>query len=641
MRTVAEILKPLTEEQKKAVQDYTGKVFINAAPGSGKTSCIVARTEYMIVNGVRPSSILLFTFTKKAAEEMRERLERKIGSVAKTMTICTYHSFCARLLRRYAELVGWENDFSIYDENDKKALFSKIIKKDQYLNIYDVMNIISHWKDNIIDPDQATRTAKSGKYAKCAIYYHEYMKAIRQRNAFDFDDLLYFGFKLISKHEEVLRELSSKYTYVMSDETQDSSVKNLEFIMLLSSINGNVTLIADTDQSIYGFRGADVNNFARTITKYNFKVYNLTRNFRSTQTIVDAAHRLIKNNNAPIQKDTFSKNKVGDKIYFYELTDTNAEAKFATQVVKFMHDEKKVPYSEIAILCRMNYQTRVVEDTFLMNSIPYTISSGVSFYSRQEVKDIIAYLRMAMNPYDVEAFERSIQAPKHGVGKGTIQKIEDHLFKLNESCDKMYTVKSYCEKFAHNFNKNIQKGLSDYWKTIDQLRDFIDKGIYPEEVLTWLVDTINYEKYLYDTEKEKEVFETRRQNIKELILIASAYTTFEDFMDNISLNSDTPEEGEKDDSVNIMTMHASKGLEFKTVIILGMNEGTCPSRHMLSNPDDIKEERRLFYVAMTRAKENLFILRPKTTFSGSAVHFCQKSRFVSEIPSEYMISHTI
>lgn len=642
MRTVSEILEPLTEEQKKAVKDYNGRIFLNAAPGSGKTASIVARTEYMIANGIKPSSILLFTFTKKAAEEMRQRLESKIGSVAKAMTICTYHSFCARILRRYAEYIGWQNDFSIYDENDKKNLFKKIIKKDQFLTVDEIMNIISHWKNNMIEPDQATRGARSGKYAKCAIYYKEYMKALRQRNAFDFDDLLYFGFKLISEYESILESLSSQYKYISADESQDSSIKNLEFIMLLSKINGNITLIADTDQSIYAFRDADVNNFSDTILKYNFKVYNLTRNFRSTQTIVNAAHQLIENNNAPIQKDTYSKNDIGDKIYFYELADTNAEAKFATQIVKFMHDEKHIPYSEIAILCRVNYQTHVIEDTFLLNSIPYVISSGVSFYNRQEIRDIEAYLRIIVNPHDIEAFERSVLVPKRNVGKGTVQKIEDHLFKLNESCDKIYTAESYFEEFSHKFNKRIRAGLSEYWKIINTAREYIKKGMYPEDILTWLIDRIGYEKYLKDTEKDKEIFESRRENIRELIQIASAHCTFDEFMENISLNVDISNESENaNDKVNIMTMHASKGLEFKTVIIIGANEGICPSRYMMETPEQIKEERRLFYVAMTRAKENLFILRAKVSFSGNTPHFCMKSRFVSEIPSEYMISHTI
>lgn len=643
MRTISEILSPLTEEQKAAVQDYNGRIFLNAAPGSGKTACIVARTEYMIANGVRPESILLFTLTKKAAEEMRSRLEKKIGTVAEHMTICTYHSFCARLLRKYADLVGWTKDFSIYDENDKKEIFNKIVKDDQFLNVYDIMNIISHWKSNMISPDMATKKAKTGKYAKCAIYYKEYMKALRQCNAFDFDDLLYFGFKLIHDYDSVLKDVANQYKYVLSDESQDSSVKDSEFILLLSSINGNLTLIADTDQSIYGFRGADINNFSNVILKYNFKIYNLTRNFRSTKTIVDAAHSLILKNNAPIEKDTYSKNETGDKIYFYELQDTNSEAKFATQVVKFMHEEKQIPYSEIAILCRMNYQTRLVEDTFLANSIPYSISSGVSFYSRQEIKDIVAYLRMAVNPSDLEAFERSVQVPKRGIAKGTIQKIEDNLFQMSESCDKMITVKSFCDEFKSHFNKKIQAGLQEYWTIIDELKQHIDQGLYPEDIISWLLDRIRYNKYLHDTEKEPEEYESRYQNVQELVRIASAYISFDDFMENIFLNTDAPDKNKEttNEKVNIMTMHASKGLEFKVVIIIGANEGTCPSRRSLDDSESIKEERRLFYVAMTRAKENLFILRPKTVYNGRSVNFCQKSRFVSEISAEYVISHEI
>lgn len=638
MRTVAEILAPLTEEQKKAVQDYTGKVFINAAPGSGKTASIVARAEYMIVNGIDPRSILLFTFTKKAAEEMRVRLAKKVGNIAKSMTICTYHSFCAKVLRKYAELVGWQNNYSIYDENDKKALFNKIIENDQFLNVYDVMNIISHWKGNMINPTQATKTARSGKYAKCAIYYKQYMEALRQRNAFDFDDLLFFGFKIISEHENVLQELGNRYKYVLSDESQDSSVKDLEFITLLSSVNGNLTLIADTDQSIYAFRGADINNFSQTIQKYNFKIHNLTRNFRSTQTIVDASHQLIAKNNAPIQKDTYSKNAVGDKIHVYELEDPAAEAKFATQIVKYMNTVQKVPYSEIAILCRMNYQSRVIEDSFLVNGIPYSLSSDVSFYTRKEIQDIISYIRIAMNPYDVEAFERSVQVPKRGVSTGTIQKVEDRLFQLNESCDTIYTAKMSCDDLLPKLNKKIQIGLTEYWNTIDELREQIEKGLYPEDVLDWLLNKIQYTQYLYDTEKEREAYESRLGNIDELVQIASAYESFEQFFENLSLNTDLPDKNKEktNEKVHVMTMHASKGLEFKTVIIIGSNEGTCPSRFMLNDPDDVREERRLFYVAMTRAKENLFILRPKLTRNGHSINFCQQSRFVSEIPEEFV-----
>jgi DNA helicase-2/ATP-dependent DNA helicase PcrA len=642
MRTKAEIIQGLTEEQRAGVIDYVGLRVLNAAPGSGKTSCVVSRTEYMIADGIDPTAILLFTFTRKAAEEMRTRLKANIGDVAKRMTICTYHSFCSRLLRKYADLLGWTKDFTIYDETDKHNVMAKIVKNERDLKIDTILNYISTWKSNYINPDQAAAGAQNSFEAKSAIYYKAYRTMMQQQNAFDFDDLLYYGYQLIKEHPSVLNALNQHYRYVICDESHDSSVQDMKFIMLLGNANNNITLVADTDQSIYGFRGADVNNFTSVIKQSGFKVYNLSRNFRSTKTIVNAAQTVIENNQDPIKKTVFSMNEQGQTITYYDCKDIYEESLMVARIAKFLHTKMQYDYKDIAVLCRLTHQTRAIEEKFITNNIPYHIVSGTSFYARQEIKDLVSYLRISSNPYDVEAFERSVAIPKRGIGIKTLLELEKVLFHSTTECDTIRTddLLSICENHRFQFNKKIQENLLSYVQIVRNLRGMMEEGIRPRDILQNLINEIQYEQWLDETEKDREMLQQRYENIQELLNVATQYTSFDEFMENVMMNSSSAEDDENADKVNIMTMHASKGLEFRAVVMIGLNEGTIPHRRSLDSIDNIKEERRLFYVAMTRAKELLFMTRPFMTFCGTLVQNKQ-SRFVDEISEEYITKTSI
>lgn len=639
MRTQAEILENLTEEQKEAVIHYTGKNVINASPGAGKTLSVVARAEYMIADGIPARQILLFTFTKKAADEMKERLTKRIGDLAKTMTICTYHSFCARFLRQYAGVLGRDRNFTIYDETDKKLVLQKLLKDNKNTDISKLMGYISGQKENYQNPDQAARTAQTGEFATYAIYYREYNNELKARNAFDFDDLLFYGYKLILEHPDTLQEINDRYPYVVADESHDSSVQDMKFIMLLTSVHHNLTLVADTDQSIYGFRGADVDNFARIILTQGFTIYNLTRNFRSTQTVVNAAQDVILNNNSPVQKKTYSKNAAGNPIYVYSCQDATNEAAMVTKICLFMHKKQGVAYKDMAVLSRLNYQSRPVEDSFLANGIPYQMA-GISFYGRQEIRDIVSYLRIAVNEHDIEAFERSIQVPKRGIGTVSVAKLEENFFAANQKHDTMYSIESFCDSYRSQLRGPANAGLTSYWQTIHDLREKIAQGLYPEDVMDWLFRTLDFEAHLRKTCKDDEEFQDRVENIRELKRIAAAYQTFDEFTETIFMNAEIEQQDTKD-AVSILTMHAAKGLEWKVVIIVGANEGVCPHKRSLQDPAQVQEERRLFYVAMTRAKEFLFILRARQAYGHGCMNFFKPSRFLDEIEDKYLVQQEV
>jgi DNA helicase-2/ATP-dependent DNA helicase PcrA len=612
----------------------------------------------MIADGVNPSAILLFTFTRKAANEMKDRMMNDIGDVAKHITICTYHSFCSRILRKYAEFVGWDTNFSIYDEQEKSSIIDSISKniapaskRSDRMKTSNILGYISKWKEQFKTPDmvQIDYDDPGSVFAINALsYYREYAKIMREQNAFDFDDLLLYGFKLISEFPTVLEELQNKYTYITADESQDSSENDLSFILKLGSKYHNICLIMDNDQAIYAFRGANINNVIYTLKKYKFTQYNLDLNFRSTQNIVNASRSVIDHNETVIDKDIYSKNTEGNKVFYYRCNGTMEQAMQACKIINATKKYYNYKYSDFAILCRMSRQTRMIEDRLLKNKIPYRVVSGTSFYTRKEIRDIISYLRIAYNPFDALAFERSATVPKQGIGAKTIETIEKITFNSNTEYDTMErdNLIQISEKQRHAFNKKTNNALYNYTNIINELRKMITNNVPADTIIKWLINHINYRDYIKTLEKnDKPMMQERLDNLDELIGMAQSYETFKEFIENIVLYDEEyckSMEVENDEGfVQIITMHSAKGLEFKNVLIVGANQGIVPHKLSMDTPEHIEEERRLFYVAMTRAKENLFILNYQREFMNGYTLYYQPSMFVNEIDENFIEQHTL
>lgn len=652
MRSKADILKNLTEEQKKVVMNYNGRIVVNAAPGSGKTACVVARTEYMLNEGIKPYNILLFTFTKKAANEMKERLVRNIGEeITNQITICTYHGFCAKILRKYAKYIGYDSNFTIYDEDEAYKIFKNFVDKkvQTFVDPKKMFGIMKKWKMQFINPTEAESLICSSYEKDTLLCYKLYQQELKRSNAFDFDDLLIYANKIIKDNKSILEELAERYRYITADESHDSSKMDLNFILLLSSIYNNITLVADTDQSIYRFRGADIEYFTKTVKDYNFKIYNLTVNFRSYTDIVQASQSLIKKNESELDKQVISHNTEKGKIYYYICKDNMYEAKAVSAIIKTLVANKKNPctYKDIAVIYRNNSQSRYPIESFLLNNIPFVVYGSIAFFSREEIKDVISFINFAINPNNVLAFKRSVALAKVGIGKVTLKKFMDLFLHVSEDYGKKYEVENYYENFyTVTLTPKMRKKFDTYFEIIRKIRYNIESNLSPYYVIKDILEKINYEKTLETAYyKDKEVLKNKKENLNLLLKIADAYNDFSDFSDFISANTaedfNSGDLEAKENRVNLMTMHLSKGLEFKYVIIVGASEGICPSKWSLKDgADAIKEERRLFYVAMTRAKENLFILHSEVNIANT-VQYLSESRFIKEIDSKYIKESSI
>jgi DNA helicase-2/ATP-dependent DNA helicase PcrA len=634
------LLEELNEDQRKPVVDYYGSSLICAAPGSGKTKTIVSRAAYMIEEGIDPSNILMFTFTRKGATEIRERVEAKIGKKATGILVGTYHSFCSRTLRKYCMYLGWKTNFSTYDEEDKLKLLKSIVTN---VNIKPqvVASHISNWKDRMISPTQAQASAVSEYEIYFAACYEQYQQKMKAQNAFDFDDLIYYTIRLFEQFPEVQAEVNDRYQFIMADEFQDSSERDIELIIHLGGPQMNVCLIMDDEQSIYGFRGANIESVFKLIENMDIKQYTLGQNYRSTKTIVAAARSVIVNNSMQLEKTVFTNNKQGEKVVYMECTDTNAEA---LQIVKLIMaltrkkpkpGEKRIKLGDIAVLYRMSYLSRVIEEYLLKNGIKYTIVGGCPFYARKEIKDIMSYLRFIYNPDDVQAFKRIINTPKRGIGEKTIE----HLFHCQNdqkhvNIDNESMLMQACENAT--LKGTAKKGMEQFVATIEHLKDFIlNNEATPSRAIREIVRTLKYNDYLIETEKKDA--EEKIANVAELIEIAGQYDTLEDFICNMALNNVETEDTEdmEEDKVQLLTMHSCKGLEFPVVIISGANEGIIP-HYKADTINSIDEERRLWYVAMTRAEELLFMLRSKMMPMNGVPNYCKESRFIQEIEPEYI-----
>ena len=631
----------LNPAQREAVLKTEGPVLILAGAGSGKTRVLTTRIAHLMQDkGIHPSNILAITFTNKAATEMRERVEETIDSDVKDMWITTFHSCCVRILRKDINKIGYNRSFVIYDSPDQLTLVKDCLKE---LNLSDkvfepkiVINYISDAKDKLLNPQEYKAMHKSdARMSKIADVYTLYQDRLKRNSALDFDDLIIKTVELLKKEESVLAYYRNKFKYIMVDEYQDTSKAQYEFIKLLAQEHQNICVVGDDDQSIYGWRGADIRNileFERDYTSVH--VVKLEQNYRSTQVILDAANTVISNNIERKRKKLWSEQKEGEKIKIQVASDEMEEAEFVADTIGRMHRRENKDFKNFAVLYRANAQARAIEDALNRSQIPYNIYGGTKFYERKEIKDLVAYLRLLQNVQDDISLKRIINVPKRGIGLRTIEKIEDRASLKQESIFSVLLDIDTNSDISTKAKASIN-GFVDLVGTLRVIKDAYSVSKLIEKVL-------DVTGYLDELEKDKsEEAQDRIDNLKEFISIAIEFENnseekdLETFLTNVALTS-TESEDEENDKVSLMTIHTSKGLEFPVVFLVGMEEGLFPiSRAVRSMAEsDIEEERRLCYVGITRAKKELYMtLTKKRTLYGKTNPSIQ-SRFMEELPNE-------
>lgn len=635
-----EIIEELNDKQCEAVLNCDGPCLVIAGAGSGKTKVLTHKIAYLMhEKGVRPWNILAITFTNKAANEMKERVENLVGDVAKDMWIGTFHSICVRILRRYIDRIGFTSSFIIFDASDQRTLVKQCLKQlnidDKFLNDRSALTEISNAKNEMLTPDAFKRKVEGDERRETiAQVYDLYQKRLRENNAIDFDDIINYTIDILSSNEDVLEYYSEKFKYVLVDEYQDTNKAQFTLIAILAARHGNITVVGDNDQGIYSFRGADITNILNFERDFpGTKIIKLEQNYRCTQNILDAANAVIKNNETKYEKKLWTENGKGEMISIYRGTDEYDEANFIVENVNRLRREEYMTYSDFAVLYRMNSQSRSIEDILRRENIPYKIIGGLKFYERKEIKDIIAYLRLIQNPADNLSLTRIINEPKRGIGKTSMDGVE--LAAINKETSMYEIIKNAAE---YNMNR-VYLNSREFVATIEELRENKDKMKISELIKTTLQKT-GYTKALED-ESTAEA-EARLENLDEFLTVAIEFeeqfadNSLEEFLESITLSSDIDNADGNEDSVTLMTLHSAKGLEFPAVFLVGMEEGIFPGYKSVDEPKELEEERRLCYVGITRAKQHLFIscARQRTIFGSTSYN--QVSRFMKEIPSELL-----
>lgn len=628
MDTKEQILEKLNEQQKLPVINYPKSMAVIASAGSGKTFLIIQRVAYMVLDGIKPENILMFTFTKKAAEEMKERIIKTVGEQAENLTVCTYHAFCVKLLRKYCHLIGFSNPFSIYDPEQCFEIIMGILKRNEL--DYDpgfVLSYISDCKLNMLSPDDAI--ASEVDNIEYAYIYKEFQQILKAQNAFNFDDLIYFTIRILENFEDVLCEVNSQYQYIMADEFQDSSTQDIRFIKLLAGKKFHLCMVGDNDQSIYAFRGADISAWGQFVKEHNVTVYKLEQNYRSTQTIVNASNSVIENNTKLFDKVAYSKGEVGASVVSFELDTHKKEATRITQIVKSCI---KQGYREedIAVLYRMSYLGRTVEDSFLANGVNYHIVNGLPFYNRAEVKDLLSYLQVFNNPKDFTAICRALQVPKRGFGEKAIETLTFHFLNRTDEVKNVTTMKKVLMS-CEGLTAKQKIGMRNFIAIMEQI-EINSAFMNPAMLINYIAEAVNYREYIKKT-KDAEEFEARWQIVQELIAIAKQSNDLQDLLESMAVGQE--ESDGKSGGVTLTTIHSSKGLEWPIVIVMGCNEMQIPSFMAIKSHME-EEERRLFYVAMTRAKSFLFLTRHNKSNSRGTWRNYDESRFVKEINDKYI-----
>ena len=620
------ILNSLNEQQRNAVMDIYGPVMIIAGPGSGKTTCLVARTIYMLKNGINPENILLFTFTKKAANEIKLRLYEQIGKEANKVSIGTYHSICNSILKKYYKYAMLDNNFVIYDDEDSKKIIKNIINNLKIdLTISDVYSGIKKLKRCGYSIFNANAMAKNNYEKTIANIYSIYEDELRKNNAVDFENLILKVIFILRSNVDIRKELTSRYKYIISDETQDSSISDLELIRLLTGEEENLCLIGDDDQSIYGFRGANVEAVMNMRNIYpKMRLHLLSINYRSTKTLVNACSKLIKNNKKDYIKELTSNNEQGNPILLFEETSSKAEGVRVVSLIKLCVEKYNLKYSDIAVLYRNKYLTKDIENALFKFNVPYKIINGTNIYERKEIKDIICFFSFILNNKDSIAFKRIFEVIKKGVGEKTLNNIINY----SSSYDNNLLVATIHYLEESNLKSNTKNGIKFFLNIIEEIK----------ETMTYANVTECIEKVLevtaYIDNNLSENDESKKDNIYNFIDIVSIYNSIEELIDNFNCIINTKEEDD-DNSVKLLTMHNAKGLEFNVVIITDVIEGIIPSSKA-TTLKDIEEERRIFYVGCTRAKKLLFLIAPKYTLIKGRNIKSVNSRFINEIDKEFI-----
>ncbi len=663
MDKAAELLSQLNDVQQSAVKQIDGPLMVIAGAGSGKTRVLTYRIAYMLTQGINPFQILALTFTNKAAGEMKERIFKLVGdSNAKAVSMGTFHSIFYRIIRVEGYRLGYNSNLTVYDTDDSKSMIKSIVKEMQldpkvYVANY-ILNRISAAKSSLLsdndyaeNPEIQQADASSGKPLITDIF-KRYNQRLKIANAMDFDDLLYYMNVLLRDYDEVLFKYQQRFRYILVDEYQDTNFAQYLIIKKLAAANQNICVVGDDAQSIYSFRGADIQNILNFKRDYpTCQIIKLEQNYRSTQNIVNAANAIIKNNKDQLYKEIWTQNGEGQKIQVLKSSSDTEEAFTIANSIFEIKVNEQANHNQFAVLYRTNSQSRAIEEAFIKRHIPYKIYAGLSFYKRKEIKDLMAYFRLAVNHYDEESLRRVINYPQRGIGATTIDKI---LNCAAEHHDRLWNVITKPDEFQLDVNAPTKARLLDFAARIQSYT-----------ALLATTDAFDLAKHIAESSgivsalKEDPSDKDRIDNIEELLdsikafterepestineatgeLISNYFPTLDHYLETVSLLSDDEDKDDDEDKVKLMTIHAAKGLEFDYVFVSGMEENLFPSSLCINTRKELEEERRLFYVALTRARKRVMLTYAETRYKFGSLQFAEHSRFLDEIPEQFIHS---
>ncbi len=642
---MADTLQGLNPQQQEAVRTINGPMLIMAGAGSGKTKVLTCRVAHLLNQGVKPWRILAITFTNKAAGEMRERVDRMAGAAAKDVWLFTFHAFCARLLRMDIDkMPGYTSNFAIYDTTDTRNLMKQILKE---LNLDDkryqpatILANISNAKNAMQTPDTYAQSGDAFFDRKMAEIYDIYQKRLRANNALDFDDLLFVALRLLQTNEEVRQKYQDKFDYIMVDEYQDTNHAQYLLTKILAAKHRNICVVGDADQSIYGWRGADIRNIQDFEKDYpDAKVIKLEQNYRSTQVILDAANAVIANNTGRKPKNLWTDNGTGSEIVYYHAPTDRDEASFVIEQMRDLQAKAGAKLGDMAVLYRTNSQSRIFEEMLIKSGIGYSIVGGTKFYERMEIKDIISYLRVLYNPNDSLSLLRIVNVPKRGIGPTTIEKVAAF---ANANGMALFEALSNASEVP-GLTSRVAGKLDDLSATLFELMG--DAAEMPvEELLEAVLDKTGYMAELEASDKDQD--KGRIENLKELLSVASEFEekamrngddpSLENFLADVALVADIDSADLEEDTVTLMTLHSAKGLEFPNVFLVGLEEGIFPTARATDYSDAgeeaLEEERRLMYVGITRAEKRLYLTDAAYRMLYGKTQIERPSRFLEEVP---------